>query len=220
MTQQQTLSLSVAGADVLFDFRRAVFLPDTQTLLVSDLHWGKGETFRRWGIPIPHPVLSGDLARLTELLNEYDPARVMILGDLIHGLTGLTPNLLETIHAWRQAHPLPMLLVQGNHDRHIRNLTDVIQAWDIQATTHPIAEGPFLFSHEPSNELGLFNWCGHIHPTVRLSTATDALRLPCFHLTATQGTLPAFSVFTGGYNIQPNSEDQIIVTADHFLMHI
>lgn len=219
-SQQVTLSLPLPSgyhADIMLDCRRAVYLADLQILLVADLHWGKGETFRKYGIPIPHSVLHADLARLSDLLAFYQPERLFVLGDLIHGREGLTPDLTETIVSWREHHRLPICLMEGNHDKAIDRVAD---AWSITVVPEYWQEGGFLFSHAPMQQEGYFNWCGHIHPTIRLSSPTDQLRLPCFQLTETQGLLPAFSLFTGGFNIQPQPSDQVFVVGEDFVVPV
>ena len=39
-------------------------------------------------------------------------------------------------------------------------------------------EGPFHFSHHPEPAEGRYVRAGHLHPTVRLDTGVDRLRLP------------------------------------------
>jgi len=221
--QQVTIPLNLNPAitteryTVTLDCRRSVYIEETKTLFVSDLHWGKSETFRKSGIPIPNPLFAADLNRLAQLIQHYSPSRVVILGDLIHGKPGLTNRLLETLIAWRQAYPVPMLLIQGNHDK---SVMDVAKFWDIEVSTEDVTDGPFLYSHHPRPGSGYFNWCGHVHPTIRLSSPVDSVRLACFHLTDDMGLLPAFSYFTGGCNIERTPGDQVFVAGDDFVLQV
>lgn len=198
-------------APVVLDARRAAFLPESGSLLVSDLHWGKSETFRKHGIPIPDSLLQSDLNRLSALIHEHRPEQLLILGDLIHGPLGLTDALQEKIRNWRNRFSIPMILIAGNHDRKV---AQAAEHWDIAVLRESWEEGGFLFSHQPEQKPEQFNWCGHIHPTVRITGQADSLRLPCFHIERHGATLPAFSEFTGGYNIQPASGDQVFALAD------
>ena len=202
---------------VTLDYRRAIFLPESKRLLISDLHWGKGEIFRKHGIPVPFSAFEADLQSLSGLLHHYSPEQILVLGDLIHGKTGLTEPLIETVCAWRKQYPNKMILVAGNHDRAVESLAD---ACEIDVLYSNLKENCFLFSHHPWHEPGFYTWCGHIHPTIRLTSATDMLRLPCFHLTANQGTLPAFSSFTGGYNVKPQPTDHIVAISANELIPI
>jgi len=213
---EQTLPSGLSFPAVL-DGRRAVYLPDGERLLVTDLHWGKGETFRRHGIPIPQAVLQADLARLSSLLDEYQPKCLMILGDLIHGPAGLTDELVQRILEWRNKQACPIILIAGNHDRRIEGVATI---WNIEVCREVMVEAPFSFSHHPESRENSFNWSGHVHPTIRLSSATDTLRLPCFHFSEMGATLPAFSEFTGGYNIQPKPGERVYALSDGLVIPI
>lgn len=203
--------------NAILDARRAAYLPASASLLVSDLHWGKSETFRKHGIPIPDALLLSDLARLTALIDEYQPLRLLVLGDLIHGGLGLTEELDQKILAWRSENGIPLTLIAGNHDRKV---DAVAERWGIEVIWETLREPPFLFSHHPEVEADYFNWCGHIHPTVKISGFSDSLRLPCFHLTPSGATLPAFSEFTGGFNIKPAPKDRIFALSDGLVIPV
>jgi DNA ligase-associated metallophosphoesterase len=216
--KQLSLQLQLPNGQVepiVLDYRRAVLLETSKTLLISDLHWGKGETFRRYGIPIPQNAFEADLQRLSALIRFHSPSRILILGDLIHGKAGLTAGLLQAVCDWRASYPISMTLVAGNHDRHVQNLAD---SCGIDVTYSNLREDGFLFSHHPIEEAGFYTWCGHIHPAILLTSPTDNVRLPCFHLTNTQGTLPAFSYFTGGYNVKPRIGDQVVAISGDSLI--
>lgn len=199
----------------ILDARRAAYLPESSSLLVSDLHWGKSETFRKHGIPIPDALLLSDLARLTALIDAYQPRRLLVLGDLIHGGLGLTEALNRKILDWRSENGIPMTLIAGNHDRKVDT---VAERWGIEVIREVLREPPFLFSHHPEVKTDYFNWCGHIHPTVKISGFSDSLRLPCFHLTEFGATLPAFSEFTGGFNIKPSPRDRVFALSDDLVI--
>ena len=93
-------------------------------------------------------------------------------------------------------------LIIGNHDR-----AALGPAFDMEYSMNPISLGKLLLSHKPVNSdmlsTGHLNICGHVHPVVRLQSAIDNLRLPCFyHEHQLQRlTLPSFGSFTGGYEI-------------------
>lgn len=211
VTLERTAPGSGQSFTVVLDARRAAYLPQTGHLLVSDLHWGKSETFQRHGIPIPDSLLQSDLARLTALIETYQPKSLLVLGDLIHGKLGLSEELNRKILAWRAANSLPISLIIGNHDR---SVSLVAEQWGIALVGEQARHAPFLFSHHPETEANWYNWCGHIHPMVQVRSKHDSLRLPCFHLTPIGATLPAFSEFTGGATIKPASGDEIFALAE------
>ena len=209
---------TASGCEVVQLFtERAVYWPAKQTLMVTDLHWGKPETFRSHGIPITGGVLEDDLDRLSWAIGKAGARRVIVLGDLIHGKMGMTDGLIRHIAEWREQNPVEMMLVRGNHDRHYRDLPD---AWNIFAFEEKWTEGPFVFAHQPDPCEGYFVWAGHVHPTVVMRGKRDRLRFPCFHLTESVGILPAFSVFTGGYNIQKQLGERVIAIAGPDLIEL
>jgi len=205
---------------VTLDYRRAVYRPEHGTLLVADLHWGKGETFRHWGIPIPGNVFTFDMQRLAGLVETYSPQKIVVLGDLIHGKYGLTAQLIETIQDWRQQYPVSMNLVLGNHDRVVKSVREHLLTWSIDWHAGPLEEEGFVYSHEPLKEYTGFNWYGHLHPTFRVKSPGDVVRLPCFYIGNNFGILPAFNVFTGGFNIAPQFGESVYVSGDDFLLKI
>lgn len=194
--------------DVELRGERAVWWPATRTLLVADLHWGKEDTFHASGIPVP-TIIDADLARLEAAIRATDAARVIVLGDLVHG--PLLPTTIARITAFRQACPVSLVLVRGNHDRHAPELP---AAWEIEEHRSILREGPYAFTHVPEPVAGHYTWAGHLHPTFTLRGRGDALRLPCFHLGRHVGVLPAFCAFSGGPGVRPGAGDGIYVVAE------
>jgi DNA ligase-associated metallophosphoesterase len=211
---RRTLDVHACGEPVELLPERAVWWPGAQTLLVADLHWGKSETFRVAGAPVPGGVLSADLARLDAAIAATGARRVLVLGDLLHAGVGITPGLVEHVRAWREgsARVLQVTVVPGNHDR---RLDLVAEAWRLHVEHTTLREGPFAFQHEPGEEEGCFTWAGHVHPMAVISGRTDSVRLPCFWMSPRMGVLPAFSAFTRGLTIRPAVNERLYaVTAE------
>ena len=80
-----TCELTVAGTRLIAHAQRALYRPDTGTLMVADVHVGKGGVFRRAGIAVPSGDTDTDIGRLDALIQELEPRRLVILGDLAHG---------------------------------------------------------------------------------------------------------------------------------------
>lgn len=80
--------ITVGGERMMLSAERAVFWPDApggrSTLLISDTHFGKAETFHEHGIPVPDGGTDYDLVRLKRLVTQFDVDRLIILGDLFH----------------------------------------------------------------------------------------------------------------------------------------
>lgn len=192
---------------LLFDLRlqlledKALYLPDFEALLVSDVHLGKAETFQSLGIPIASQVNEENLARLRSLCDQTGAKDLLILGDLFHSSRSLVPEVLAGWETFLQEIKAKTTLIVGNHDR---KLVNALPPLSMRVQTDAVEIGPLLLSHEPAlgHDLAL-NICGHIHPVVRLRSRTDSLRLPCFFVEHDQRrmTLPSFGEFTGGYEV-------------------
>jgi DNA ligase-associated metallophosphoesterase len=200
-------SLSPANEICLFDYRlrllddRALYLPDVEALLVSDVHLGKAETFQAMGIPISTQVNAENLARLKEITLHTQPKNLFILGDLFHSRRSLVPEVLIGWDMFLKEIAARVCLIVGNHDRRlVADLPPLAMECQVEA----VMLGPFLLSHEPEQvSAEAVNICGHIHPVVKLRSRTDSLRLPCFFVEPDQRriTLPSFGEFTGGYEV-------------------
>ncbi|MEO1395858.1 MAG: ligase-associated DNA damage response endonuclease PdeM [Cyanobacteria bacterium J06634_5] len=185
---------------------KALYLPDEQALLVSDVHLGKAETFQSFGIPIASQLNEENLDRLRSLIVQTQPQKLFILGDLFHSKKSLVPDVLIAWDTFLKEIAAEVCLIVGNHDR---RLVSALPPMKMNCQIEAVALGPVLLSHEPEirqrgHERARLNVCGHIHPVVRLRSRTDSLRLPCFFVEHDHRrlTLPSFGEFTGGYEVE------------------
>ena len=180
---------------------KALYLPDEEALLVSDVHLGKAETFQSLGIPISNQMNEENLERLRSLYQQTRPQKLFILGDLFHSRQSLVPEVLIGWDTFLKEIDIQTTLIVGNHDR---KLVSKLPPFTMDYAVSAIALGPFLLSHEPEMaHRSALNICGHIHPVVKLRSRTDSLRLPCFFVEyeSRRLTLPSFGEFTGGYEV-------------------
>lgn len=202
------LNIQIAGVDVQLHPDRAIYWPHRKTLFVADVHWGKRETLVVGGIPLPEGLLDAELRRLDALVERTGAHRIVVLGDLIHSRSGLTEPVVNRIAQWRCIGP-DMVLIRGNHDRHVCRLPP---SWRIEEQGDTV-ENPFVFTHEPRDDAAGYVLAGHVHPAVWLRARGDRLRLPCFHLGQRCAVLPAFSQFTGGVCIKRRLGDRVVAVA-------
>lgn len=200
-----TSTLTIAGEAIELLPHRAAFWPARRTLIAADLHLGKCETLRAAGMPIPAGVIERDLARLAAAVAQTRATRILIVGDLIHHGSGLTPELIDLVAAFRRT-ALPDIelgLIRGNHDR---SADLILKQWVVTPLPDAYLDAPFGFAHDPADGLvpgALCTWYGHIHPLCRIGTRGDGLSIPCFMVDADHVLLPAFSQFTRGIAIAP-----------------
>ncbi len=203
--------LRLADEEVRLLPERALFWPRTATLVVADLHWGKGATFRAAGIPIPMGSTGDDLDRLDAALRRTAADRLMVLGDLFHARAGrIATRTLAELRRWRDLRAgLEIMLVRGNHDRHAGDPPDDLR---INCVNAPAFVPPFILRHEPAVAPGGYTLAGHVHPGMVLcGRALRRERLPCFLLGDRVALLPAFGSFTGLGIVEPGPGDRAFV---------
>ena len=214
-----SLTINLAGEDVVLLPDRALYWPSRRTLLVADAHLGKAATFRASGIFVPRGTTTGTLTRLDAALAATGAARLLFLGDLLHAREGRSAETLRVVADWRASHQsLDVILVRGNHDRFAG---DPPQSLGIACVDAPMIEPPFAFVHHPKAIQGQYTLAGHVHPAVRLSgPGRQYARLPCFWMRNGGAVLPAFGDFTGAGVIEPTEEDRVFAIADGAVIEV
>lgn len=196
----------VAGERLTLHAQRAVYWAAMRTLLVSDVHFGKGAVFRRAGIAVPSGDTDDDLARLDALIDEFVPARLVVLGDLVHGAATERSAWVERVRAWRRSHEdVDVLLIAGNHDRHFD-----VRSLGIDVVPDRLDVAPFVFSHHPHPQATGYTLAGHVHPGVVVRDGWRRHRLPAFVFDRDVGMLPAFGTLTGLYEVAAAPGREII----------
>lgn len=204
---------------------RALCWPRRRTLLVADLHLGKAAAFRAAGVPVPESTTGAMLARLSAIIERFDPARLVILGDLLHARTGRSPEVIGAVDAWRRRHAdLDILLVRGNHDE---RSGDPPPSWRMSVRGEPChddGDAAVRFAHHPEAAerapRDTHVLCGHLHPAVVLSSPERALRAACFWFRRRVCVLPAFGVFTGTAVVRPSRGDHVLAVGDGAIVDV
>jgi len=130
---------------------RAAFLPADDVLVVADLHVGRGEAS---AVSFPVGEREDLLARLERLLSRFDPARVVVAGDVVHTFSAVTDRSRETLTAlarpvrraeppsnWSQGITIPPSKGRGT-DRSARRSSSIAEATrrepsSVTATSRP-----------------------------------------------------------------------------------
>lgn len=199
------VAIEIAGETVQLLPDRAAYWPAQHSLLIADLHLGKGDIFREAGLAVPSGGTAHDLARLARLLRTHTPRTLYVLGDLLHGAEH-GARWRSHWQPWRQAHAaVRIVAIAGNHDRRLAEA-----GLDLELAGTRLAVGPLLLSHLPVAGDGVI--CGHLHPVVRLPRVPG--RHAAFVHETGRLTLPAFSRFTGGYEWSAQPPQQLFVCTD------
>lgn len=198
---------SASGA--ILDARAAIFLPEFSVLAVADLHLGYAWAQRSRGLLLPVDVPDSTPGRLAQLVRDYSPRTVVLLGDLVHRASAL-PGMEASLRALcRAMGGAEIVLCPGNHDRRIDSL---ITEWSLPVRITPeLRLGRYRLCHGddplPGNSDFPFSLSGetaitvigHEHPAIDLGDggATRA-RVPCFLESDSVLVLPAFSEWAAG----------------------
>ena len=207
------LEVAAGGEALLLLAEKAIWWPAQRALLVADVHFGKAVTFRALGVPVPRGTTSETLAALGALVARWRARRVVFLGDFLHAVEAHALATLGALARWRAQHAdVALTLVRGNHDD---RAGDPPARLGIEVVDEPLTVGGLALCHHPRPQPGAYTLAGHLHPCVSLhGRANDRLRLPCFHLGAEVGVLPAFGSFTGMHPIRRAAGDRVFVIAD------
>lgn len=187
--------LALAGAELHALCDGALFWPDENLLVVSDLHLEKGSSFARRGQLLPPFDSAVTLARLAALIAHHAPRRVIALGDSFHDTEGaarLSPDdraALAALMAGRD-----WLWILGNHDPE----PDETVGGDFSVS---LAWSGITFVHEPTAGARA-EIAGHLHPCARVSHRGRGLSRRCFATDAARIIVPAFGAYTGGLSIR------------------
>ncbi|MCM4161843.1 ligase-associated DNA damage response endonuclease PdeM [Antarcticibacterium flavum] len=196
-------SVQILQQKFLFHPSGALYWPERDMLLISDVHLGKISHFRKYGSAVPAGAIAENFRRLSEVIDFFNPENVVFLGDLFHSYANIEWDLFTN---WLVEITAKVSLVVGNHD--------VISALKYEEVGVEVKQelilGEFFLSHHPEEKEGYLNICGHLHPGYKLrGRGRQTLPLKCFYKSEDRLILPAFGEFTGNYWISPNEGDQV-----------
>lgn len=192
----------------------ALFWEENKILLISDVHLGKIAHFRKHGMAIPENAIPENFNRLDHVVASFKPEKIIFLGDLFHSKINNEWNLFAN---WVTKTKTGMILVEGNHD-----IIDRQYYIDLKIELcSSLGVGDFLFTHHPTEDETYFNFCGHIHPGIKLKDiGRQSLKLACFFQSENQLILPAFGEFTGKHFIKPNETDRVYAIANNEVIRV
>ncbi len=192
----------------------SLFWEEKSVLMISDVHLGKVSHFRKYGAAVPQKAIQANFELMDEVVELFDPNNIYFLGDLFHSHINSEWNLFEE---WTSKSTSKIILINGNHD--------IIPPLKYEALgiiiQDELVEKDFLLTHHPAERENYFNFCGHIHPAVKIrGSGKQSLRLPCFFKSPNQMILPAFGEFTGSFTLKPNKKDQVFAIAEGMIIKI
>ena len=177
----------------------ALWWPDEQTLIVSDLHLEKGSSFAARGQMLPPYDTSATLAVVEDLVRRFSPQRVISLGDSFHDRKAETRmDEADCVRVRALTAATDWIWVEGNHGpappEHLGG-----------SPAKVLPMGEIVFRHEPTGESGEI--AGHLHPCAKVLSRVRALRRRCFVTDGERLIMPALGAFTGGLNVLDDAYD-------------
>ncbi|WP_143348396.1 ligase-associated DNA damage response endonuclease PdeM [Ensifer adhaerens] len=186
----------INGVTAICDPLGSLYLPETGTLVVSDLHLEKGSAFARRGMLLPPYDTLATLRVLEAAITRHDPKLVISLGDNFHDRVGsaVMPDAFRHMIA-AMAHGREWVWINGNHDPD--------GAFGLPgASMDELRHAGLIFRHEPKRGEAIGEIAGHLHPAATVVRRERAVRRACFATDGTRMLMPAFGVTTGGLDLR------------------
>lgn len=180
---------AAVAPNLLLDGRLALYHQTESWLAVADLHFGYELSQRAAGRLMPLWGMASVEERLIELLVEYQPRQLIVVGDLVHdkASSAVAKGLLN-----RLRERCEVIALAGNHDRHVAPAIAFSPRWETPN---------FVFHHghcEPE-EKDRICVIGHHHPAASITDGAGLrLKFPAFVQEERRWILPAFSPWAGG----------------------
>ncbi len=189
------LCMNLAGAEIALDPAGALWLPESGTIVVADLHLEKASALARRRFFLPPYDSAATLSALARLIKRRNPARVICLGDSFHDEGGVDrlgdseKARLGALQAGRD-----WIWIAGNHD-------PALPASLPGKRADVILTDGLTLRHEPLAGESRGEVSGHLHPAAKVRRHGRSVRRRAFVSDGTRLILPAFGVLTGGLNV-------------------
>jgi DNA ligase-associated metallophosphoesterase len=194
--------------NVLLDSRLALFHEEEKWLALADLHFGFELSQRMAGNLFPLWGMQSIETRLLELLRDYQPSKLILVGDLVHDKCG-AHEFFSLITRLREQWDL--ILIAGNHDAEITRRVSKFNDFDVELHDS-FSTGRFEFHHGDCErkQNGRIQIIGHFHPAATLRDGAGLyLKFPALVQEASCWILPAFSPWAAGAEWEERKRSRI-----------
>ncbi|MDR0309133.1 MAG: metallophosphoesterase [Candidatus Methanoplasma sp.] len=181
---------------------RCLILDDGPTAVVGDLHLGYESALEEEGMYIPRMNTGSIRDAMNNILSEYEPRRVVLLGDIKHDFKRSKREAKEEVKTiiGLLTEASDVVVVKGNHDNFLQNILSEVglTAFDY------VDMGGFRMEHGHVDSKVRPVIIGHEHPSVRIPGAmSGGMKMHCFVHQKEDGVivLPPFSPFSAGNDL-------------------
>src|SRR5205085_2816840 len=191
---------ALVAANILLDGRLALFHQTERWLAVADLHFGYELSQRAAGALVPMWGMATIADRLTELVGEYQPRQLIVLGDLVHDKTAAR-EAAQLLRGF--AERCEVVVVAGNHDRQLRGHVEMREALETDSFY-------FHHGHCAADAASRIQIIGHHHPAAVITDGAGLrLRCPAIVQQSSCWIMPAFSPWAAGTRWAPDESSRI-----------
>lgn len=186
----------------------------TGALMVADLHIGYEATLEDEGFAMPRYQTKEMLSRLTKAIDRFDPALLVVDGDLKHNFDRNLTAEWNDVERFVDdiSRRCKLVVMKGNHDNY---LATILSKRGLHIRKEVVL-GNIKIAHGHETTVP---WKGgmvlaHEHPAIRLVETTGAsVKIPCFLLdpNANRLVLPAFSPFALGSDVIGTPDDERMI---------
>jgi hypothetical protein len=187
--------LGLAGLAARMRPSGGLWLEETRTLVVADLHLEKGSSYAARGQMLPPYDTRETLTRLSREVEALAPATVVLLGDSFHDRGGEARlDAADVTRLVELARGRTLVWVVGNHDAEGPRFLP-------GERVNELTIGRLILRHEPA-EGPRAEAAGHLHPAARVTARGRSVRRRCFVTDGERVVLPAFGAYAGGLNVR------------------
>jgi putative SbcD/Mre11-related phosphoesterase len=191
---------ALVAKDVLLDGRLALFHRKQRWLAVADLHFGYELSQRAAGRLMPMWGMTSVEDRLEQLLADYRPRHLVIVGDIVHDHAAATEarGLVDRLAAFCE-----LIVLAGNHDRQLATTLPLQDSWRSKGFY-------FHHGHCDAEMMDAIQIIGHHHPAGSITDGAGLrLKLPAFVQQGTCWILPAFSPWAAGTSWEADAQSHV-----------
>lgn len=193
----------------------AIYMEEEKTLAIADLHLGYEASLQAEHVAIPRFQLEAMMSRLNDILDRYEPEKLVINGDLKHEFSrnmGQEWDEVEKLVEFMKDRA-ELFVVRGNHDNYLKTILARLGVKMVDSYMTADGRIEFVHGHNSTDPWSGLRVYAHEHPFIRLKDEIGALiSLPCFLFDKTNNYLlmPAFSPLASGTNVISSEENFMI----------
>jgi len=181
---------------------RCLILDEGPTAVLGDLHLGYESALEEEGMYIPRINTESIRDAMNNVLSEYEPKRMVLLGDIKHDFKRSKRDAKAEVRKIMDllTEALDVVVVKGNHDNFLQNILSEIGLLAVDHTDI----GGFRMEHGHFDSKIRPVIIGHEHPSVRIPGAVSGgMKIQCFVHQRKDGVivLPPFSPFSAGNDL-------------------